>query len=110
VSDPTAPEPADADLPPSAPARPAWGAASDLSRVLPTGSAQPAAPRPSDGVGQPTPDDQLVELAAVSPPSGRRQVSSGLALGRAGRIVVGILLAAVLGFMLYNAWRNVSSL
>jgi hypothetical protein len=92
------------------PDRPTWGAASDLSRILASGSAQPTPPRVAGTVGQPTPDERLVEFAAISPPSGRRQVSSALALGRAGRIVVGLLLVAVLGFMVYSAWRNLSSL
>ena len=95
--------------PPSTP-RPTWGAASDLSRVVPTGTTAPVSPAVADTVGQPAPNERLVEFAAVTPPSGKRQVSAGLALGLWGRIVVGLLLAAVLGFLLYGAWRNLSSL
>jgi hypothetical protein len=107
VTDPRAPEPSGPADPPT---RGTWGAAADLSRVLPTGTAVPAAPSPDTAVGQPTPNERLVEFAAVSPPSGRRPVSSGLALGRAGRVVLGLLLVAVLAFMVYSAWRNLSSL
>ena len=91
-------------------ARPTWGAAGDLSRVVPTGTAAPVTPAVANTVGQPAPNERLVEFAAVTPPSGKRHVSAGLALGLWGRIVVGLLLAAVLGVLLYGAWHNLSSL
>jgi len=101
MTDPAAPDPT---------GRATWGAASDLSRVLPTGTTSPVTPAVPAYVGQPTPNERLVEFAAVTPPSGRRPVSAGLGLGRVGRAAVGVLLGLAAAFLLYTAWRNLGSL
>jgi hypothetical protein len=101
MTDPAAPDPT---------GRATWGAASDLSRVLPTGTTAAVAPAVPADVGQPTPNERLVEFAAVTPPSGRRPVSAGHGLGRVGRAAVGLLLGLAAAFLLYTAWRNLGSL
>ncbi|MFN8145816.1 MAG: hypothetical protein U0R76_00010 [Candidatus Nanopelagicales bacterium] len=87
--------------------RPRWGSASDLSRVLPTGTGatdgQAPAPEPEPAV-----PDLPPGMVVASPPAPRPNPKplGGLRLSLPARIVVGIALAAALGFMVWNAWRN----
>ena len=87
--------------------RPTWGSAADLSRVLPTGTAAPEsrapAPQPAPAVPELPPG-----MVVASPPAPRPNPKplGGLRLSLPARIVVGIALAAALGFMVWNAWRN----
>lgn len=87
--------------------RPSWGAASDLSRVLPTGTAQPdgSAPAP-DPV--PAVRDLPAGMAVASPPAPRPSSKplGGLRLSLPARIAIGVALVAALGFMVWNAWQN----
>jgi hypothetical protein len=89
-------------------------AASDLSRVLPTGSLQ------QPDVTPPTPYAELNNLpgpqaggpAVVTPlprpkPYRPKPVSSGLQVGPVGRVIVGAAMVVTLGFMLYTAWHNI---
>jgi hypothetical protein len=38
----------------------------------------------------------------------KKAATSGLQLGIVARTVVGIAMAAALGFMIYTAWRNIT--
>lgn len=87
--------------------RPRWGTASDLSRVLPTGTAQPdgSAPAPEP---VPAVRDLPVGMVVASPPKPRPSAKplGGLRLSLPARIAVGVALVAAVGFMVWNAWQN----
>ena len=84
-----------------------WGAASDLARVLPTGTARPIgsvpAPEPV-----PEPNDLPAGMVVASPPAPRPNPKplNGIRLSLPARIVVGIAIGATLVFMVWNAWQN----
>lgn len=86
---------------------PRWGAASDLSRVLPEGVVVPSGPVPATDPGT-TDVERVPGAAVVSPPAPRPRPTSGLHLSPTGRVLVGVALVAALGFMVWNAWLNVS--
>ncbi|HET7901406.1 MAG TPA: hypothetical protein VFL59_09475 [Candidatus Nanopelagicales bacterium] len=86
---------------------PRWGSASDLSRVLSTGTGAPAGPVPApDPV--PTVPELPPGLVVASPPAPRPHPKplGGLRLSLPARVLVGAALAAALGFMVWNAWQN----
>lgn len=89
--------------------RPRWGAAADLSRVLPTGTSAPSGPAPAPEPVAPA--HEMAPAASVvapePPPRPSRDPVRGLRLSLPARIVVGVALVAALGFMVLNAWRNV---
>ena len=90
-------------------------AASDLTRLVPDGSLQQpteAVPTQYDRTGGDL--DRVVGGPAVVTPLPRpkpvpkKPATSGLQLGVVARTIVGIALAAAVGFMLYSAWRNIT--
>lgn len=87
--------------------RPSWGSASDLSRVLPTGTGIPAGGSPAPEPA-PAPRELPPGMAVASPPAPRPSPKplGGLRLSLPARAVVGVALVAALGFMVWNAWRN----
>jgi hypothetical protein len=90
-------------------------AASDLSRLVPDGTLQQpteALPTQYDRTGGDL--DRVVGGPAVMTPLPKpkpvpkKTATSGLQLGIVARTLVGIAMAAALGFMIYSAWRNIT--
>jgi hypothetical protein len=85
-----------------------WGSASDLSRVLPTGTSvpDPAAPAPDPVPSRPSEVPPGMVVASPPAPRPNPKPLGGLRLSLPARVLVGIALVAALGFMVWNAWEN----